>query len=97
MLISANAAWQHAEGLHIGGKHFVGEYNMLAYKSNAKNTRCQIPNAKKYMKPKKYSLDGKNKVNCIWSIMSVFVKSAYRGKCRMTAEYVSTVSDSDFK
>ena len=41
MLILANAARQHAEGLHIGGKHFVGEYNKLAYKSNAKNTRCQ--------------------------------------------------------
>ena len=56
MLILANAARQHAEGLHIGGKHFVGEYNMLAYKSNAKNTRCQIPNAKKYMKPEKIQL-----------------------------------------
>ena len=61
MLISANTARQHAEGLSVvcvGSKYFVGEFKILAYESNAKNTRCQIPNAKKYMKPKKYSLDG---------------------------------------
>ena len=78
MLISANTARQHAEGLSVvcvGSKYFVGEFKILAYESNAKNTRCQIPKAKKYQKPKKYCLDGRNEENCILSKMSVFVNS----------------------
>ena len=80
MLISANTARQHAEGLSVvcvGSKYFVGEFKILAYESNAKNTRCQIPKAKKYQKPKNYSLDGRNEENCILSKMSVFVNSLH--------------------